>query len=115
MKKTAFTLIELLVVIAVIALLITLLLPVLESVRFEARIAACASNVNQILIASTNYAVDNRNYFPEDDHEGMRKQSSAGFAPALGSYIGGSVSWRDNEVFRCPQVTYEDDMARVND
>lgn len=53
-----FTLIELLVVVSIIALLIAILLPSLQSVREAARQAACSSNLRQIGIYYSAYAVD---------------------------------------------------------
>jgi prepilin-type N-terminal cleavage/methylation domain-containing protein len=45
--SSAFTLIELLVVIAVIALLMSILLPVLQSVRNQGKAVVCGSNLHQ--------------------------------------------------------------------
>lgn len=54
-----FTLIELLVVVGIIALLVALLLPAASSVRQTAQRTGCQSNMRQVAIAYTVYAVDN--------------------------------------------------------
>ncbi|MFI4860947.1 MAG: DUF1559 domain-containing protein [Phycisphaerales bacterium JB063] len=62
--RKAFTLIELLVVISIIAVLIGILLPVLGSARETARAAVCASNLQQIGVATQAYAVDFGGHIP---------------------------------------------------
>ncbi|NIA06463.1 MAG: DUF1559 domain-containing protein [Actinobacteria bacterium] len=59
-----FTLIELLVVVAIIALLVAILLPALESAREEGRLSACATNLHHIGLALHLYANDNYGYLP---------------------------------------------------
>lgn len=65
-RISGFTLIVLLVVIAIIAVLAAILFPVFQSVRENARRAACQSNMKQIGLALTQYLQDADERYPQE-------------------------------------------------
>ena len=58
----AFTLIELLIVIAIIAILASMLLPVLDKAKVRGQEANCINNQKQLITAWVMYATDNSDY-----------------------------------------------------
>ena len=63
-RSVGFTLIELLVVVAIIAVLVALLLPAMNSARRQARKVLCQSNLRQIGIGFLSYRLDNDGRYP---------------------------------------------------
>jgi len=62
--RRGFTLVELLVVIGLIALLIGILIPVLNTAREKANRVRCSTNLRQIGQGELTYAVDNKGHYP---------------------------------------------------
>ncbi len=102
--------IEMLVVIAIIGLLASLLMPSLARARFNARLTACSSNLRQITSAATTYAADSNGFYPgykikDDGTAAPTRGRSYDSVPAeLGPYCGGSVNWKVNPLWKCPEA-----------
>lgn len=70
MRRHAFTLIELLVVIAIIAVLASLLLPVLSKAKEKGRQAFCISNERNLTFALQMFTDDNNELLPNTAYQG---------------------------------------------
>jgi prepilin-type N-terminal cleavage/methylation domain-containing protein len=64
-RHRGFTLIELLTVMVTIAILASLLLPVLGKAKIKAQRTTCLSNLRQLSVAWVLYADDNQGFLPE--------------------------------------------------
>ncbi|BAM03626.1 DUF1559 family PulG-like putative transporter [Phycisphaera mikurensis] len=104
--RPGFTLIELLVVISIIALLIGILLPALGAARGAARSSQSLSNLRQIGIALTAYAVERKDFLP-------MHSSSTGSSTVTAGGMSTKPRWVDYlfpfmpavEAFRSPSLT----------
>lgn len=100
--KNGFTLIELLVVVAIIAVLVSLLLPAIASVRAMGRQTVCLNNLRQVGLAAIEYSYDYNGLIP-------RGSASSGltldiwfiaFLPYL-EKDDTAVDYRDVKIYRC--------------
>ena len=123
-EKRAFTLVELLVVIGIIAVLVSILLPTLRSVRRQANLVQCSSNMKQLSMSMLMYIQDNKGRFPAAEFFPIAGAYPYGWgwanelvaqnyikAPGLSVYkFPGDTAKKFNRsnVFRCPEGIDED-------
>ena len=81
LNRRGFTLIELLVVVGIIALLIAILTPSLISVREQAKIISCQSNLRSVTMAWHAFLRDNRERLPRGLLLGTTFGGKQGCAP----------------------------------
>lgn len=84
-KREGFTLIELLVVISIIATLVALITPAVQSAREAARRTQCINNMKNITLAVKNFASQNDGKFPTyyDSYTGTNADWNYGWPVAL--------------------------------
>jgi len=112
-SRQAFTLIELLVVVAILALLISILLPSLNSARKSGRATVCASNLSQVGKAMATYLAENRGVYPPSyvyasDWSGTWDPLDQPTDPEYGYVHWSWFLFNSGEVqdaaFRCPEI-----------
>ena len=102
-SKKAFTLIELLVVIAIIAILASLLLPVLSKAKAKGQRTVCLNNLRQIAYYMQFYTDENNETFPGHRNTGLTTDDAN---RSLTNWWGTTIIGRDRNtnLFHCPAI-----------
>jgi prepilin-type N-terminal cleavage/methylation domain-containing protein/prepilin-type processing-associated H-X9-DG protein len=108
--RKGFTLVELLVVIGIIAILISILLPVIGRAREQAKRVQCMSNLRQLSAAMVMYCHENKDWFPAPAVFGGPSPTALGYGnastPAPFGYPPDWIGWpEDWIVWRNKKVT----------
>jgi prepilin-type N-terminal cleavage/methylation domain-containing protein/prepilin-type processing-associated H-X9-DG protein len=98
-QRKGFTLIELLVVVAIIAVLVALLLPALNSARMKGQQLSCASQLRQVGLGLLQYAGENCDWTPDPPWTAWDSSETATWRSLLfyRKYL------PNNKIFFCPR------------
>ncbi len=112
MQKKQFTLIELLVVIAIIAVLATMLFPVVGNMKERALQTKCTSNLSQLGKAIMAYSMDNDNALPyeEDTKNGGGDKHAANLYVLRKTQVG-----EEPGLYLCPSSSRANNIGTSKD
>jgi prepilin-type N-terminal cleavage/methylation domain-containing protein/prepilin-type processing-associated H-X9-DG protein len=99
-RHSAFTLVELLVVIGIIAILISILMPILGKAKDQADRVNCQSKLRQLVTAMRLYAHDYKDYLPGT--RGITDPPGPETVPVTTGLLWKSKLIRDKRIWMCP-------------
>ncbi|HEX8912062.1 MAG TPA: prepilin-type N-terminal cleavage/methylation domain-containing protein [Humisphaera sp.] len=113
--RGGFTLVELVVVIAIVAVLISIILPVVGRARAMAMEVRCASNQRHLVQAFFAFAADNKgrlpgNYFDVNDPDPAHRSWLRNQGQDLAACPQGGTLWKyvkDDQTYLCPTLQEE--------
>lgn len=94
-KRIGFSLVELLIVIAVIAILASILLPVLNQAKIRAQGIQCVNNMRQLMLGWQVYTGDNKGMYPPNASSGTA-HATVGEDTVNPSWVAGILSTNAN-------------------
>jgi len=99
-RRAGFTLVELLVVIGIIAILISMLMPVLGKAKDQADRVNCQSKLRQLVTAVRLYAHDYKDWIPQT--YGITDPPGPETIPVTTGWLWKSKLMRDKRIWICP-------------
>src|SRR5574342_94810 len=91
-KNRGFTVIELLIVVVIVAILVSIVIPALYTVKHKAQQIICVNNMRQLFLAFEQYTNDNNGLLPRPNNsdtskDGSRNCSAEVWFKAIDSYL----------------------------
>lgn len=103
--RKGFTLIELLVVISIIAILLSIMMPVIQQVHGLVQFSSCSYNMRLLTMALNDYVMDNREHLPYTAGAGNPSTSAVTWGQPNGfGYLWDGEYILDHHMMFCPDA-----------
>ncbi len=86
-QSRGFTLVEMLVVISIIVVLVAILVPTIQTARHQARMVQCRTQMNDLMLAMTEYKRQYRRYPPRPIYDDTRQMYIGGFSALYPNFV----------------------------
>jgi prepilin-type N-terminal cleavage/methylation domain-containing protein len=115
-SRAAFTLLELMTVLVIIAILVTMLMPVFGSLKGKAELQSCVGNLKGLYTAASSYVQDQGHWPQIETKDVQRKDYARAWREAFRPYGIGPINWVCPTVqrqLRNPDIVKDSD-ARID-